>query len=97
MTRVTVIALSAAATKKATLLEFDRVLGFRLAEWKPAEETLPDKVMALVQQREEARAQKHRKEADALRGKVSQAGYEIEDTPQGPRLRLRKSRPKVEN
>jgi cysteinyl-tRNA synthetase len=80
------------ATKKATLLEFDRVLGLRLYEWQPAEEVVPDTVMALVQQRQQARAEKRWQDADRLREQSKAAGYNIEDTPQGPRVRRRTGR-----
>ena len=40
-----------------------------------------------TEQREQARANKDWKEADALRAQVREAGYEIDDTPQGPRAR----------
>ena len=83
-----------APAKKATLLQFDRVFGLRLAEWQPAEEVVPGEIMALVDQREKARAEKRWKDADALREQVKQVGYEIEDTPTGPRVRSRKSRPR---
>jgi cysteinyl-tRNA synthetase len=82
-----------AATKKATLLQFDRVLGLRLAEWQPPQDAAPDAVMALVQQRQLARAEKRWQDADTLRERVKTAGYEIEDTPQGPRVHARQSRP----
>ena len=35
--------------KKATLLQFDRVLGLRLAEWQPEEAIIPPEIMALVE------------------------------------------------
>lgn len=76
-----------ASTKKATLLQFDKILGLRLAEWQPKEETVPDEIVALVQQRQQARKDKRWKDADALREQVTAAGYEIEDTPQGPRVK----------
>jgi cysteinyl-tRNA synthetase len=75
------------ATKKATLLQFDRVLGLRLAEWQPDEVVIPPEIRALVEDREKARATKKWKDADALRGQVRQAGYEIEDTPTGPKIK----------
>jgi len=77
------------ATKKATLLFFDQVMGLRLAEWKPVEAAIPAEIMALVEQRTVARKEKRWKDADALRAQVTAAGYEIEDTPQGPRVRKR--------
>jgi cysteinyl-tRNA synthetase len=76
--------------KKATILVFDRVLGLRLAEWQPAEEIIPEEILALVEQRQLARREKRWKDADALRDQVIQAGYEIEDTPQGPRVKTKK-------
>jgi len=78
-----------AATKKATLLEFDKMLGLRLADWQPTEEIVPDEITALVQQRQQARQEKRWKDADALREQIAAAGYEIEDTPQGPRVKRR--------
>ena len=76
-------------SKKATLLFFDQVMGLRLAEWEPVEEVIPDDVMALVDQRAAARKEKRWQDADALRAQVTEAGYEIEDTSQGPRVRKR--------
>ncbi len=80
----------APAVKRATVLYFDRVLGLSLAEWKPVAEALPPEVLALVSQRQQARKEKRYKDADALRMQVSAAGFEIEDTPQGPRVHQRK-------
>jgi len=76
--------------KKATLLAFDQVLGLRLAEYKPKEEIIPQEILELVEQRTQARAEKRWADADALRAQVSDAGYEIEDTPKGPKVRSRK-------
>src|SRR6185503_4618090 len=67
------------ATKKATLLEYDRVLGLSLADWKPVEDVIPENVLALAQQRQEARTAKRWADADALRKQVGELGYEIED------------------
>jgi len=80
------------ATKKATILLFDQILGLRLAEWRPSEETIPDAIITLVQERQQARQEKRWKDADTLRERVTEAGYEIEDTPQGPRLRRKKQK-----
>jgi cysteinyl-tRNA synthetase len=79
----------APSTKKATLLEFDRILGLRLDEWQPATAAVPDEIMALVAQRQQARQEKRWQDADALRDQIRAAGYEVEDTPQGPRVRRR--------
>ncbi|MGE5224556.1 MAG: cysteine--tRNA ligase [Omnitrophica WOR_2 bacterium] len=73
--------------KKATLLQFDQVLGLGLGDWKPKEEAIPPEVLSLVEQRTKARAEKRWKDADILRARVSEMGYEIEDTPLGPRVK----------
>lgn len=78
--------------KKATLLDFDRVMGLELAEWQPTLEVIPDEILAMVEQRQMARAEKRWKDADALRDAVTNAGYEIEDTAQGPRVRVKASK-----
>ncbi|MFH1572836.1 MAG: cysteine--tRNA ligase, partial [Acidobacteriota bacterium] len=75
------------AVRKETALQFDAVLGLQLAQWKPQQEAVPDEIMTLVQQRQKARADRRWKEADALREQVVAAGFEIEDTPQGSRVR----------
>jgi cysteinyl-tRNA synthetase len=77
------------ATKKATILDFDRVLGLRLAEWQPITTAVPLEILALADQRQQARAAKRWHDADALRAQIHAAGYELEDTPDGPRVRVR--------
>jgi cysteinyl-tRNA synthetase len=74
-------------TKKATLCEFDRILGLRLAEWEPAREIIPDEILELARQREKARAEKRWKDADNIRGEIAAAGFEVQDTPDGPRVK----------
>jgi cysteinyl-tRNA synthetase len=76
-----------AETKKATLLEFDNVLGLGLADWEPSRRAVPVEIAALLRQREQARADRRWQEADALRAQIRAAGYEIEDTRQGARIR----------
>jgi cysteinyl-tRNA synthetase len=75
------------STKKATLLQFDRVLGLRLADWQPKEAAIPPEIMAIVEEREKARSEKRWKDADGLREQVRQAGYKIEDTAKGPKIK----------
>jgi cysteinyl-tRNA synthetase len=77
------------STKKATLLHFDTLFGLRLAHWEPIDEAVPEEIVALVQQRDQARAQKRWKDADILRAQIIAAGYDVEDTPQGSRARAR--------
>jgi cysteinyl-tRNA synthetase len=79
-----------APTRKATILMFDRVLGLKLAQWAPKEEEAPAEILALLEQRQQARKEKRWQDADRLRDEISAAGYEIEDTPQGPRVKTKK-------
>jgi cysteinyl-tRNA synthetase len=79
-----------AATKKATLLIMDQVLGLRLAEWAPEEEEAPEQILEMLAARQQARKEKRWAEADALRNQVIEAGYDIEDTAQGPRVRRKR-------
>ena len=67
-----------------------KVLGLRLSEWQPAEEVVPDKIAALIRPRQQARAEKRWRDADTLRDQITAAGYEIEDTPQGPRVKTQR-------
>jgi len=76
-----------APVKKGTLLEFDKVFGLRLGEWKPKEEEIPAEFAALLEERQRARAEKRWKDADAIRDQITAAGYEVIDTPQGPKLK----------
>jgi cysteinyl-tRNA synthetase len=62
--------------------EFDHVLGFGLP--KAAGEKIPQKILALVEEREERRKEGKWKEADQMREKITGSGWHIEDTPDGP-------------
>ncbi len=73
------------ADKKATMLKFDEVLGLRLGEWTPA--AVPTEMLELAEKRQAAREGKQWAEADALRDQITEAGYEVRDTPDGPVVR----------
>jgi cysteinyl-tRNA synthetase len=77
------------AVKRATLLEFDRVLGLGLAAWVPKQEAVPDAVTALAEARLAARRAKDWPEADRLRGELHAAGWEMEDRADGYALKKR--------
>ncbi len=53
---------------------------------------IPAEVMDLVNQRAEAKKAKDWPTADALRAKITEMGYVVEDTPQGPKVDPRLSR-----
>lgn len=71
--------------KRATLLEFDKVLGLGLKDLRPA--LVPPQVQTLVFDRERARQAQEWARADALRDQVLVLGYEIEDTTEGPKVK----------
>jgi cysteinyl-tRNA synthetase len=79
-----------AAVRKATILKFDEVLGLDLANWQPKEEAAPAEIVALLEQRKQARAEKRWADADAVRKQIADLGYEVEDTPQGPKVKAKK-------
>ncbi len=62
---------------------FDRVLGFLF----PASDEIPAEVQQLVTERTAARAAKNWAESDRLRAAIEAAGFQIKDTPQGPKVR----------
>jgi cysteinyl-tRNA synthetase len=73
--------------RRRLLLDFDRVLGLRLDQVEPrAARTLSDEVLALVKQRDEARAAKNWRESDSLRDQLKALGFEVRDTPRGTEL-----------
>ncbi len=77
----------AAAERYRLLLDFDRVLGLRLDTVEPRKpRVLSDEVLALVRQRDEARAGRRWKESDQLRDQLKAMGFEVRDTPGGTEL-----------
>ncbi len=47
----------------------------------------PQEVLSLISKREEARREKNWSDADVLREQIAREGFEVEDTPEGPRWR----------
>ena len=72
------------ADKKATILDFDKVLGLGFENLK--EETIPEEITKLVEKREEARKKHDWAESDRIRGVTGEAGYSIDDTSSGPEI-----------
>jgi cysteinyl-tRNA synthetase len=66
------------------LEEWDRVLAVLPLERK---EQAPPELQRLLEQREIARRERNFRLSDELRGQISSAGYVIEDTPNGARLK----------
>ncbi len=83
--------------KKATLLDFDRVLGLGLIQDKKklraqthirvvALKDLPEETRLLVIAREEMREKKDWAKADELRDEIKKQGYLVEDVSEGPKV-----------
>lgn len=68
------------------ILDFDQVLGLRLAAQAKVEVEIPEKIKKLVEEREGLRSEKKWKEADKIRQEIEKQGWKIKDTPQGPEL-----------
>ena len=63
--------------KLATILDFDRVLGLDID--KANDESVPDEVKKLLEERNKASADKNWGESDRLRDEIKKLGYAIED------------------
>ena len=87
------------ADKRATLVNFDAVLGLGLNEsnknlnallrgggQKVEIDDAPADVQKLIEEREEARAAKDFNRSDELRDKIKEQGYTVTDTDSGPAL-----------
>jgi cysteinyl-tRNA synthetase len=73
--------------KKATLLAFDQVFGLDIANWQPKSVAVPEDIVVIAEQRQAARQAKDWAKADELRDAALAAGYVIEDSPDGPKIK----------
>src|SRR5579883_2817508 len=73
--------------RRRLILDFDRVLGLRLDTVQPrAPRELSEEVLALVQQRDSARAARNWQESDRIRDRLKALGFEVRDTAKGTEL-----------
>lgn len=75
---------SAGATKQ-TVAKMDEVLGLQLLDFKQAD--APAEIASLADQREAARQAKDFAKADELRQQIEAAGWTVDDTAAGPKLK----------
>ena len=68
---------------KDLIMDFDKILGVFGDLWKRKKKRVSSEVEKLIRQREEARAAKDWKAADAIRGRLREMGIILEDTPGG--------------
>ncbi len=76
-----------AADKRATLLDFDRVFGLRLADAQEASYEIPDVIRALADERLAAKQAKDFKRSDEIRDELAANGWEVRDTAEGYELK----------
>jgi cysteinyl-tRNA synthetase len=69
------------------LFQFDQVIGLQLNE--VTEEKIPEEVIRIANEREQARKTKDFQKSDELRKKIQELGYEIEDLADTYKLRKR--------
>ena len=70
------------------LLKFDEVLGFNLKDYKNEKQEIPQEILDLVEQRNQARENKDWAKSDELRDYIQSKGYEIKDTKEGTQIKL---------
>jgi len=82
-----------AADRWSLLADFDRALGFGLADAadpdKAGDESADPAIAALLAEREAARASRDFATADRIRDELAAQGLEVVDTPDGPQARRR--------
>jgi cysteinyl-tRNA synthetase len=71
---------------KATILDWDKVLGLKLDQ-APAAAEIPDQIKQLATERETARQNKDWAKADELRQEIEKQGYVVEDKQTGPEIK----------
>ena len=77
-----------ARRKLAAAYRMDRILDLGLSEAKEQDVQIDGETRALVEQREAARGQRDFKKADEIRALLLAKGIEVQDGPDGPKLRF---------
>ena len=70
----------------ATLVEMDRVLGLGIEAMAPAKQEIPQEILELAAQREQARKSKDFAAADRFRDELARRGATVKDSPEGPKI-----------
>lgn len=70
-----------------TIIHFDKVLGLNLHQPKEEESPLPESIQKLLNERIVARDNKDWGKSDELRDQILAAGYELEDTKDGQKVK----------
>jgi len=72
------------------ILQIDKVLGLNLAKISQQRIKIPEEIKKLVDKRKQARKNKDWDKADKLRKKIEDKGFLVEDTPVGPKIKVKK-------
>lgn len=72
--------------KKATILDFDKVLGLDFENLKIEHEEIPEEIKKLAEERKKAKENKDYTKSDELREKINSLGYEIKDNEEGYKI-----------
>ncbi|MDO8620122.1 MAG: cysteine--tRNA ligase [bacterium] len=81
------------ADKRTSIIHFDKILGLDIVEQSSTHcgnmvsSDVPEKILKLIEERENAREAKNYKESDRLRDLIQSEGYEILDTEAGATIR----------
>jgi cysteinyl-tRNA synthetase len=70
--------------KKATILDFDKVLGLDFES--VVEDEIPSEILKLAEERQLAKTNKDYAKSDELRNKITSLGYEIKDSEDGYKI-----------
>lgn len=76
------------AQRLGAALRMDSILGLQLAAAKQTEVTLDEETSRLIAEREQARKGRDFKRADEIRAALLSRGIELQDGPQGPKVRF---------
>lgn len=73
--------------KKLSLLnKFDSVLSLGIKDFKETKETIPSEIKKIAKERETLRKNKKFAEADILRSRIAELGFEVKDTSSGTEI-----------
>ncbi|MBI5254539.1 cysteine--tRNA ligase [Candidatus Falkowbacteria bacterium] len=75
------------ADKRATLLDFDKVLGLNLENYQEQSVEIPDDIKKIADERERVRQKKNWKRSDQLRDELEKLGWIVRDTSVGYELK----------
>jgi cysteinyl-tRNA synthetase len=75
--------------KAGTVLEFDKVLSLGLKDYVAKPPEIPADIKKMAQERERARQEKDFSRADRLRDEIESQGFVLDDTPQGPVVKIK--------